>query len=206
MDIKLPTNQRDQLLLFAVFAAVGAIVVFYMYVYQPKALQITGLSARVDSLTQQNEIARRDVARGTATQIREESERYGRILAAMRQLVPTANEVPTLIDQIVNSARRAGRDLEDIRPLGVIQGDVFDTHKWNMSIIGPYHSIAEFLTYVGSLTRIMTPMNVTILRAPAPAQEQGSARSSEVNLRASFEIQTYVARTGSASPSAGGSP
>ena len=200
MDIKLPTNQRDQLMLFAVFAAVGAIVVFYMYVYQPKALQMTALSARVDSLTQQNEIARRDVARGTATQIREESERYGRILAAMRQLVPTANEVPTLIDQIVNSARRAGRDLEDIRPLGVIQGDVFDTHKWNMSIIGPYHSIAEFLTTVGSLTRIMTPMNVNVVRSQA--QDGGSG---EVNLRATFEIQTYVARTGGASP-AGGSP
>ena len=192
MDIKLPTNQRDQLLLFACFAAVGAIVVFWMYVFTPKQVELTALQARIDSLTTQNETARRDVARGTATQIRDEAERYGRVLALMRQLVPTANEVPTLIEQISTTARRVGFDLQDIRPLGIVRGDVFDTHKYNLSLVGPYHDVASFLTGVGSMTRIVAPMNVSLVRN----QAQGEADRGEALLRATFEIQTYVAKRG----------
>jgi type IV pilus assembly protein PilO len=194
MDIKLPTNQRDQLMLFGSFAFLGLIVVYYMYVFSPKKLEMDTLAARIDTLTTQNESARRDVARGTATQIRQEAERYGRVLALMRQLVPTANEVPTLIEQISTTARRVGFDLQDIRPLGIIRGDVFDTHKYNLSLVGPYHDVASFLTGVGSMTRIVAPMNLSLVGADA--RGGGTAEAGERLLRATFEIQTYVAKRG----------
>lgn len=192
MELKLPTSQRDQLMLIVCILAAASIYLFNMYVYEPKAAQLTALEARVDSLTTQNETARRDVARGTATQIREEAERYGRVLALMRQLVPTANEVPTLIEQISTAARRVGLELEDIRPLGTVRGDVFDTHKFNMSVSGPYHDIGSFFTGVGSMTRIVAPMNVNLTRA----QSQSGMARDETRLEATFEIQTYVAKAG----------
>ena len=192
MAIGLPQAPRDQGLFAICFISVALIVVYYMYVFSPKGEELNLLETRIDSLTVANEAARREMARGNAGRLREDAEEYGRMLAQMRQLVPTANEVPALIDNISTAARRVGLDLGPMEPLGVVTGDVFDTHKWKMQVTGPYHRVAEFLTNVGSLTRIVAPMNLTL----APTARQVSARPGEQNLDANFEIQTYVAKTG----------
>ncbi|MEX2178815.1 MAG: type 4a pilus biogenesis protein PilO [Gemmatimonadaceae bacterium] len=192
MDIKLPTSQRDQLLLFACFAAFGAIFAFHRYVLTPRNAQLDTLALRVEKLTTQNDAARREVASGTAAAIREEADRYGRLLAVMRQLVPTANEVPALLDQISTAARRTGIELVNYQPLGTVQGPIFDTHKFRFTVSGSYHRIGQFLTSIGSLTRIMAPMNVSVSPSDRPVPPN---RPRESSLDARFELQTYVAKT-----------
>jgi type IV pilus assembly protein PilO len=188
----LPQNQRDQIMLIAVVAALGIGYLYYNFLWSPKKLELDTLKARIDTLETQNESARRDIARGTASKVREEAEQYGRILAVMRQLVPTANEVPTLLEQISTAARRTGLDIADVTPLGVIPGDVFDTYRYRIGVTGSFHRIGQFLNNVGALTRIVAPMNVQL----TPTQRQTVVRrTSEAALDASFEIQTYVAKT-----------
>lgn len=187
----LPSNQRDQIMVIVCVVALGLAGVYYQYLWSPKNETLALLQTRVDSLTAANEIARREMARGNAGRLREEADAYGRMLVQMRQLVPTANEVPALIDNISTAARRVGLDLGPMEPLGVVGGDVFDTHKWKMSVTGPYHRVAEFLTNVGNLTRIVAPMNVTL--APTTRQTV-KGRPGEQLLDANFEIQTYVAK------------
>jgi type IV pilus assembly protein PilO len=200
----LPTAKRDQGMFGAILGAVVILVVYYMYVWSPKNEELGLLATRIDSLTVANETARREMARGNAGRIREEAEEYGRMLTQMRQLVPTANEVPALIDNISTAARRVGLDIGPMEPLGIVAGDVFDTHKWKMQVTGPYHRVAEFLTNVGSLTRIVAPMNLTL----APTARQVPGRPGEQMLDANFEIQTYVAKVAApavaAAPGAGG--
>jgi type IV pilus assembly protein PilO len=111
----------------------------------------------------------------------------------MRNLVPVANEVPTLLDQISTAARQTGLDLGEVTPLGVIPGEVFDTHRFKMSVVGPYHRVARFLDNVGSMTRIVAPMNIAM--APSTRPGGGPARVGEQKLDLQFEIQTFVART-----------
>lgn len=187
----LPSNQRDQIMVIVCVVALGLAGVYYQYLWSPKNETLALLQTRVDSLTAANEIARREMARGNAGRLREEADAYGRMLVQMRQLVPTANEVPALIDNISTAARRVGLDLGPMEPLGVVGGDVFDTHKWKMSVTGPYHRVAEFLTNVGNLTRIVAPMNVTL--TPTTRQTV-KGRPGEQLLDANFEIQTYVAK------------
>lgn len=191
MALALPTNQRDQGMLFAVIVALAGIWAYWNFRYSPKSAELTTLEARIDSLTIQNEAARREMARGNAGRLREEADEYGRMLVQMRQLVPTANEVPALIDNISTAARRVGLDLGPMEPLGVVSGDVFDTHKWRMQVTGPYHRVAQFLTNVGSLTRIVAPMNLTLTPT---ARQTATSRPGEQMLDANFEIQTYVAK------------
>ena len=196
----LPTNQRDQIMLIVCVAALGLAGVYYQYLWSPKSAELGLLQTRVDSLVAANEIARREMARGNAGRLREEAEQYGRMLAQMRQLVPTASEVPALIDNISTAARRAGLDLGPMEPLGTVRGDVFDTHKWKMQVTGPYHKVAEFLTNVGNLTRIVAPMNVQL----APTTRRTVRRAAgEQLLDAQFEIQTYVAKVAAPRPAAG---
>jgi type IV pilus assembly protein PilO len=187
----LPTNRRDQIMLVVCIAAVAMIYVFYQYFYTPKGAQLDTLQTRVEALQASNESVRQEIARGTAGKLKEEADMYGRMLVLMRQLVPVSNEVPALLDQISNAARQVGLELGPIRPLGVIPGEVFDTYRYNMGVSGSYHRIGQFLDNVGSLTRIMAPMNLTLRRNEAPRPGQ-RARSNEQLLDAGFEIQTYV--------------
>jgi Tfp pilus assembly protein PilO len=198
----LPTTQRDQILLVACIASLGLVYVYYEYLWTPKSEQLALMQSRVDTLVATNKIAQQEVARGTAGKLKAEAEEYGRMLGVMRQLVPVANEVPTLLDQISTAARRTGLDLADVTPLGVIGGQIFDTYRYRIGVSGQYHRIAKFLDNVGSLTRIVAPMNLSVFPSGRPNQR---ARAGERLLDASFEIQTYVAKTAAPGQPAAGS-
>jgi len=188
-------TQRDQAMVAACIGAAALVFVYWNYFWTPKGTELDTLQTRVEALTEQNEAARRDIARGTAAKLKEEADEFGRMLTVMRRLVPVANEVPTLLDDISTAARAIGLDLGEVTPLGVIPGEVFDTHRYRMSVTGPYHRVSQFLDNVGSLTRIVAPMNVTM----APSNRQNlRPRPGEQMLDMSFEVQTYVARTAAA--------
>jgi Tfp pilus assembly protein PilO len=61
-----------------------------------------------------------------------------------------------------------------------------------MSVRGDFHQIGVFLTNVGTLQRIVAPINVS-LNPSAQAMRNRAPRSQAIDAR--FEIQTYVART-----------
>jgi len=193
MAIEAPKNQREQLLLLGAIVALAAIGLFWFYVYSPKDAALVLVQTRIDSLTVQNDIARKEVARGTASKLKEEAEMYGRMLALMRTLVPSANEVPELIDQISTAARKTGLEVGGIQTPVIISGDVFDTYKYKLSVSGPYHRVTQFLTNIGSMTRIVAPINVAL---SPPAANKKLSNPNEQLLDLQFEIQTYVAKAG----------
>src|SRR5262249_43476315 len=115
-------------------------------------------------------------------------------LSELRRLVPTENEVPALLESISTAARRAGLALVDIQPDGITAGDLFDTYKYKLGVTGPYHKLAAFLTNIGSLPRIVSPINVNI--APTTRTAELRPKLGEQFLDARFGVQTYVAHVG----------
>jgi Tfp pilus assembly protein PilO len=62
-------------------------------------------------------------------------------------------------------------------------------------VIGGYHELAAFLSNVGGLTRIIAPVNLTLLpprAASAKTPQRGKKTAADIEAR--FQIQTYVAR------------
>jgi type IV pilus assembly protein PilO len=112
----------------------------------------------------------------------------------MRQLVPTSNEVPALLEQVSTAARRVDLDINTVTPEPVIEGDQFDTYRYKLTVIGGFHPLTEFLTNVGSLTRIVAPVNLDL--EPTTGQELSGTRAKRGQsvLTSKFEIQTYVAK------------
>jgi len=205
----LPKNQRDQVMVLLIIVAVALIGLYYAYVYSPKSDVLTGLQAHVDSLDASNQRAKAELAKGNVEELRAEAARLQASLEVMRQLVPTSNEVPALLEQVSTAARRVGLDLATVKPQPVIEGDVFDTYRYQVAVIGDYHALGEFLTNVGSLTRIVAPVNLALSPLGAGgALEQRKKAQKENNsvLDSRFEIQTYVAKTAPPRPApAGGS-
>ena len=192
----LPSNPRDQKLVAVVVVAFALAALYWNYVWTPKNVELSALEMRLDTLDARNAAARARIAQGTAAELEAQAAAFSRDLEVMRLLVPTSNELPSLLEQISTAARREGLDLASVEPQPVVQGETFDTYKYKVSVTGPYHALGEFMTNVGSLTRIVTPVNVTLSLSQnknANAFKLAPAGTAAVESR--FEIQTYVIRT-----------
>jgi type IV pilus assembly protein PilO len=191
-----PKTQREQTMLLVCLVAAGLAGAYWNFVYKPKAGELGILEERVATLEANNARARTEIAQGTVEDLKAESARIAKDLEVMRQLVPTGNEVPSLLEQVSTAARRAGIDLSAVQPQPVVEGEMFDTYRYNVAVIGGYHAVAEFMANVGSLTRIMAPVNLSLSVATNPGVETVARRPAGASsLDTKFEIQTYVART-----------
>jgi type IV pilus assembly protein PilO len=205
----LPKTQRDQVMVLLVIVAVALIGLYYAYVFTPKADVLAGLQAHVDSLDVNNQRAKAELAKGNVDQLRAEAAKLQDNLEVMRQLVPTSNEVPALLEQVSTAARRVGLDLATVKPQPVVEGEQFDTYRYQVAVIGDYHALGEFLANVGSLTRIVAPVNLALSplgNGAAVDQRKKALKNNNSVLDSRFELQTYVAKTAAPRPApAGGS-
>jgi Tfp pilus assembly protein PilO len=146
---------------------------------------LTTLEAQIDS-------AKRELARGTAEDVRKKLEAHRASLALLRRLVPERNEVPNLLDDMSTRAKIRGVTLAQVVPLPVEDGPVpFNTYKYQISVVGHYDQIGEFLSDVASLQRIIVPQDVDVAVANnASAAALGD--STGALLEAKFQIRTFV--------------
>jgi type IV pilus assembly protein PilO len=194
MAIGANMTQREQALVGVGVIAILLAGAFWYLRFSPQATVISGISAHIDTVETNNRRARVAIARGTVQQLQDEAASYQKNLNMMRELVPTSNEVPSLLENVSTAARRVGLDLASVEPSPVIPGELFDTYRYKVSVMGGYHEVAEFLTNVGSLDRIMAPVGLD-LKVHSGTKETNRVKEGESLLDASFQVQTYVART-----------
>jgi type IV pilus assembly protein PilO len=182
------------------FAGLGAAAVlllgaYWYFLYKPKAQELTVIAAHVDSLNRKNQQAKADLAGGSLQKLRAQSAEYDQSLKVMRQLVPRSNEVPALLEDISTAARRVGLDLATVEPMPVLPGEMFDTYRYKLAVIGGYHPVGQFLSNVGSLNRIIAPVTMAIKLHPIADKTKARIRKGESLIDTEFQVQTYVART-----------
>ncbi len=156
---------------------------------QEQVVAIKDTIARLQSAT---DSAKKELARGTVEDLRKRLETYRGSLALLRRLVPERNEVPNLLDDISSRGKIRGVTLSQVVPLPVEPGPVpFDTYKYNMSVIGRYDQIGEFLADVASLQRIIVPYDLTVAATNNQAAKALGDTSGSL-LEAKFQVRTYV--------------
>jgi type IV pilus assembly protein PilO len=163
---------------------------------------ITGLSAQrqhvaavrdtIVKLEAATDSAKKELARGSIADVRKRLESYRSSLLLLRRLVPERNEVPNLLDDISTRSKIRGVTLSQVVPQPVEPGPApFNTYAYNMSVIGKYDAIGQFLADVASLQRIIVPYNLTVAAAnTTSAKALGDSTGSL--LEAKFQIRTYV--------------
>ena len=141
---------------------------------------------RLEALEAQNRTAQILIEQGGEVAVEERLTEYRDQLVRVEGLIPSAEELPDLLDAISTEARRTGVDLSLIQPTGAEVAEFYTRSTYDLAVIGSYHQIADFLTRVGSLPRIITPigLNVTV--------QEGELRNGNPRLEARFAIETYV--------------
>jgi type IV pilus assembly protein PilO len=169
------------------------------------SLGMSGLVAReervaavrdtIGQLQAATDSAKRELARGTVEDLRKRLETYRGSLSLLRRLVPERNEVPNLLDDISSRGKIRGVTLSQVVPLPVEAGPApFDTYKYNMSVIGRYDQIGQFLADVASLQRIIVPYDLSLDQANLTAAKALGDTSGAL-LEAKFQVRTFVKST-----------
>ncbi len=191
-----PQDRRGQIELL--FTAAALVLGYFGYVglsmvglagYKPLGLQRDSMQTNIDSITARVTRAKRDVAGGAIEKLDQRLTEFGASLALMRQLVPSKSEVPNLLDDITSRAKMRGTTFAGFTPQAVESGSPFDTQRYRLTVSGEYDQIAEFLTDIASLPRIIVPYDVHLSRVQGPASD--TTRTAPV-LQATFAIRTYV--------------
>ena len=156
----------------------------------------------ISTLTAETDSARAQLAEGTMEDLRRRLNNYRISLELMRRLVPERNEVPNLLDAITTRARIRGVNLSQVSPLGLTSGPApFDTQAYQLSVLGHYDQIGEFLADIASLERIIVPLDLKLAQAPAQSAK-ALGDSTGAMLEAKFLIRTYV-KTGNPEAASG---
>jgi type IV pilus assembly protein PilO len=156
---------------------------------QQRVVAIRDTIAHLEAAT---DSAKKELARGTVADVRKRLETYRASLALLRRLVPERNEVPNLLDDVSTRSKIRGVTLSSVVPQAVEPGPVpFDTYKYNMSVIGKYDQIGQFLADVASLQRIIVPYDLTVSAANSNSAK-ALGDSSGSMLEAKFQIRTFV--------------
>ena len=153
---------------------------------------VTAIRDTIVSLEAATDSAKKELARGTVADVRKRLESYRGSLSLLRRLVPERNEVPNLLDDISTRSKIRGVTLSQVVPQPVEPGPApFDTYKYNMSVIGRYDQIGQFMADVASLQRIIVPYDLTIAVANSQAAKVLGDTTGAL-LEAKFQIRTYV--------------
>ena len=146
--------------------------------------------ARLEAAT---DSAKKELARGTVEDLRKRLDTYRGSLALLRRLVPERNEVPNLLDDISSRSRIRGVTLSQVVPLPVEAGPApFDTYKYNMSVIGHYDQIGQFLADVASLQRIIVPYDLSLGHGRSTTAAKALGDTTGSLLEAKFQVRTFV--------------
>jgi len=154
--------------------------------------KVTAIQDTIVQLQAATDSAKRELAHGTVEDLRKRLDVYRGSLGLLRRLVPERNEVPNLLDDISSRSKIRGVTLSQVVPLPVEAGPApFDTYKYNMSVIGHYDQIGQFLADVASLQRIIVPYDLSLGQANASAAKALGDTTGSL-LEAKFQVRTFV--------------
>jgi Tfp pilus assembly protein PilO len=191
-EIKIPDDPKVKRLLVIAAVAILSVGAYWYFLFKPDHAEVVAINYHCDTLEKDNEAIKAAVKAGEEERIKQAAARYSADLALLRRLVPTSTEVNALIDAVSTAARQNGMDIADYAPLGEFPGDYFDARKYSFSVTGPYHRVAEFLTAIGTLDRIIVPMNVQIF--PSGRRVDRRPAKDEIFVDVKFELMVYISK------------
>jgi type IV pilus assembly protein PilO len=176
-----PAKQR--LVLIGLVPLVG-LAAYWYFLHGGYQQELTAAETRLETLEIRNAQAR---ARAPESQqLEERLEVYERHIERLEELVPKREEVSQLLNTISERADQIGVSIIQFTPGGTDRLPHYNRRTFQMTVSGGYHDIGRFLSEIGSLPRIITPISLRLL--PSTGQDATE------ELVASFLIETYVLR------------
>ena len=182
MALGLPDDPKQQRLVLIGLLPLLLVFGYWYFLHDGYVQELETMQTRLERLEASN-----NQARMLAPQSRRLEQRLSQLerhITRLEQLVPRSEEVSRLLATISERADQIGVEVARFTPGQTDRGTYYNRRTFQMTVLGPYHDIASFLAEIGSLDRIITPINLSVI--------PNNIRTDEQLLEASFMIETYV--------------
>ena len=190
----LPQSPAQQKKLLIGLVPLLALFGYYQLVHTKRALEIQTLEAELEALETSNAAAKVLAAQGGP-----ELERRLAVLEEhmirLEELIPDREEVADLLHAMGLQAQSTGVELTRMAPELEQAGPYYTKQTYEIGIKGTYHRVGEYLAEVGSLPRIVTPIEFKL-----QSNTNETDRSGLPLLSANFRIVTYIVPEPAAPP------
>ncbi|MDX1674559.1 MAG: type 4a pilus biogenesis protein PilO [Longimicrobiales bacterium] len=182
MALGLPDDPKQQQRLLIGMIPLILLFGYWYFLHDGFVQEVETMETRLESLEASNSQAR--MLAPQSRRLEERLQELERHIGRLEELVPRGEEVSRLLNTISERADQIGVDLARFNPGATDRGPHYNRRTFQMTVLGQYHEIARFLTEIGSLNRIITPINLSVV--------PGGTRQGERMLEATFLIETYV--------------
>ena len=183
----LPSDSGGQRKLLIGLVPVLALFAYQQLAHGKKVAAADQLEDRLEALTISNNAAKVLAAQG-GPELERKLAIYEQHMRQLEELIPKREEVAELLHSITERALTASVELTNMKPEANDPGPYYTRRITVLGVRGTYHNIATFLTEIGSLPRIVTPIDLKLVRAAGGPTDRRGVPLVDAN----FRIVTYV--------------
>jgi type IV pilus assembly protein PilO len=184
MALGLPDDPAQQKRLLIGVIPILLLFGYWYFLHGDATAEVESMQTRLESLETQNASARIRSTQGR--DLEERLASFERHIDRLEDLVPRGEEVSQLLNQINQRAEQVGVEVAVFRPGQTSTGSHYNRRSFELVVYGTYHNIGRLLAEIGSLPRIITPMEFDVISRGEQDRAGGE------RLEASFQIVTYV--------------
>ena len=115
-----------------------------------------------------------------------------RQLRLLQQEVPETSQLPSIITQINSAADESAVDFMSIAPQSPGEGPTVSTIPTQISVIGEYFAVDEFLFKLESLPRVLKVTSITVAPQSSGTADAAVASSGPLQLKVDFLAEFYT--------------
>ncbi len=164
IDIRSPKIQA----MFGIIIACIAITwLWHQYIIKEKRAKTEELKSSYK--VKQDELNKIISMRPHLTRLRKENEQLQIQLDSLRSIFPDEKEIPKLIREITKVASKSAIFTNKFNPLPDVVREHYIENNYYMSVIGGYHELAAFFSYLAEFELKINLSNVAIRMNPGVA-------------------------------------
>lgn len=166
---------------------------FWNYSVKPSRIEIERLRGERSQKEQKFNEDAKTAAR--LPYVKAESVRLKKELAYVERALPKEKDIPFLLSVLTQVAEDNKISFDSF-----ISGDVVDRGDYSMlpitlgGIKTTYHNLAVFLTAIGNLDRLISPVNIRLSGISARAEEEAAKEGKEETVAVDLELESYLYR------------
>lgn len=184
---------RNILIISAV--GVASVVLWYQFVFVGIQRDTNNLKAELTK--KQNELNSIQVLKPQLKKLESDIAAASVRLDSLKSMFPDQKEIPKLIREITGVARASGIYTTRFNPLPDIQREYYVENRYDLTVTGGYHQLAQFFSFLANMPLIINLSNVSIQMNPSLAQSKQEAEDHGTpitSITATFQMTTFSSK------------
>lgn len=190
IDFKNPKVRNPLIVIVVTLAIAGT---WHQYFYTTTKESLVALQKKQNE--KQNELRTILALKPQLNNLKDEHAKAQIKLDSLKSIFPDNKEIPKLIREINAVARASGIVTTKFNPMPDVEKDYYIENRYNLTIEGGYHELAEFFAFLANFPLIINLTSVNIVASSVNSPQQNEEiEFSGATVASSFEMTTFSSK------------